>query len=146
MDEAAINWAMNNNEESIKTNKELSSAIFYTKINNKPIISTTEPHIGTENRNSNTLEIKPNMRIIGLIHSHAAYDSFYNNNEFSDAFINEKGDVVGDKHTYRTFSLTGYVSTPAGLLLKFTPYNEETSVITNEIPSDEKDPDRCVND
>lgn len=74
----------------------------------------------------------PFQKVEGLLHTHAAYDSAYSNNEFSKS----------DKAIASKFKVESYVATPNGSLLSFDPSSGNIGKVSTLIPSDTNDPSR----
>ena len=67
-----------------------------------------------------------------IIHSHGKYEKGYQNDKFSNK----------DKWVYYNNGVDGYVATPDGSLQKYDVESTQTTVISTQLPSDPKDPER----
>lgn len=67
---------------------------------------------------------------VGLLHSHAAYDSKYRNDAFSQT----------DLRTAKFFGLPSYISTPLGIVRKYDPTSGQDIVIYENAPFDPNHP------
>ena len=160
MDEAALDFAMCYNKLSIDDMQEYGSAIYaVTKVSIKyreapwylsiwgikhiPEITTTKysytkPSIG-KNGDSVTPNFLTTKRIVSTVHTHANYDSRYDNENFSRGF-------ASDIWWSNLFCMDSYVATPGGHLKKYTYSNRNdenggVSVISSDIPWDPYSPD-----
>ena len=130
-DEVAIDFSFIYNEKSIAINMEFGASIYATKdAKGNKRFTYTEPTKRTLDGVTPSFPPKGND-IEGVIHSHAAYDPNYDNNEFSPE----------DKEVSISIQETIYVSTPSGTLKKFTPKDGKTETILNFLPSDKNDPE-----
>ena len=66
------------------------------------------------------------------IHSHGRFEEGYDNNNFSN----------GDKWVYYNAGIDGFVTTPDGSLKKYNVRTAKVNVISEDLPSDPKDPER----
>jgi len=139
-DAAAADWGIRYNKTSIDNNKEMASFIFVTKINGKSAVSYTNPSEGTEASSTATFKPTITSRPLAIIHSHGKYLDKYDNNIFSDDYIDangvfNEGDIGNDNRS----GFIGYVTTSNGSLLKHSPYSQPET-IRCDMPSDPKDP------
>jgi RHS repeat-associated protein len=132
--EAAIDWGMYYNGASIIRKKEMGSSIYEVKEgkNLKGYSYTT----ANEGEHSVSPSIPANKEeIVGVIHSHGNADTKHINNAFSRADIKYIDKI----------RVNGYLATPRGSLLERNPYSKKITVISNNLPSDPKDPERKNN-
>jgi len=134
-DAAATDWGDKVNPQSIADNKEYSSFIFTTKINDKLVVTYTKPVKGDENSSGGV----SSPSTIASIHSHGAYMEKYDNDNFST--------TGGDIDNYLNANQTGYLVTPNGSLQKCIPDKSNNSsskaTISCNMPSDPNDPNKC---
>ena len=139
-DEAAKDFAMTYNDDSIKNNVELGTYIrekdgkFYYDI----LIAGNDEGIVLSSKSSD-------KDIIATIHTHGAY---------FEAYINEDGNIVSrslefsndDLKQYNKTHITSYVAVPTGELFVVDGFNRETGfqigVFESNFPSDPKCPIR----
>ena len=166
-DEAAIDFAENYNSVSIQDKQEYGSTIFKctlirmqlnarsftVHIGGCPItlryyiveiVPETKYYYNTPSIGKNGKSVTPNFwgcgTIVSTIHTHANYDSRYNNDAFSHGFLK-------DLFWANCFRMNIYVATPIGNLLKYT-YSERhntnrgISVLSSSIPWDPNHPKR----
>jgi RHS repeat-associated protein len=152
--EAAIDWGMTYNDNSIKDNKEYGSTIFKVVTADGVVKYTyTIPNVSKSDEvvTPSKGDTKFKDRV-ATVHSHAAYDKSLdhtkenvkesqkkdNNNEFSY-----------EDETNATNSIVRkpiYVATPSGELKKFDAKVHkpgESETISTELPSDDKSPNRA---
>jgi RHS repeat-associated protein len=129
--EAAKDWGKYYNGASILNKKEYFSTI-YAKTKKGEIVgySYTKAKVGEAHKVK--LEIDDKKDNVAIIHSHGNDDANYADNEFS------KGDI----DAFEELSMDGYVATPNGSLIEYNNKTNEESVISTDMPSDPKDPDR----
>ena len=78
-----------------------------------------------------TLYQKKTTPNVALVHTHAAYDKNYDNNNFSPM----------DKDlSISTFNIPIYVGTPNGTLRKYNPHTGDDYIISWDMPYDKNDP------
>jgi len=70
--------------------------------------------------------------VVGIIHTHAAYDPAYKNDVFSST----------DIASAERINLPSYVATPLGILRKYDPTNDTDVIISYSIPFDPNHPSR----
>ena len=73
--------------------------------------------------------------IAGLIHSHGASNEQFYDNKFSTT----------DIKSIEKANINGFLATPNGSLLEYNPMNNNTNIISKELPSDPKDKERVNN-
>ena len=132
---AAKDWGNYYNGASILRQREFGSSIYTVKEGGKVVgYAYSVANIGGKDYvNSST---PPNLEtIVAGIHSHGNYKEGYVNNEFSDP----------DKSYNDKYNINGYVATPNGTLQEYDSSTKESSVISTNLPSDPKDPDRKNN-
>jgi RHS repeat-associated protein len=144
-DQLAVDWTVRYNSTSIKINREMSSWVYMTRIDNKLFFSYTEPVIGEEALVKNSFTQEDNKRLFGSIHSHGAYDPNFRNNEFSKVVYDKSGSPVGgDIYFLSLYGMTGYLATPNGSLQNYTVANG-VKLLRCDMPSDPDDPDTDQN-
>jgi RHS repeat-associated protein len=138
---AAKDWGWYYNGASIISNREMGSSIYEVKKNNNIIgYSYTPAAIGSAHKTGFS---KPqnNENVIATIHSHGNYNGIIttenglymiNDNEFSKA----------DKTYNNTNGTIGFLATPNGSLLEHNPFTNKITMITDNLPSDNNDPNR----
>ena len=157
VDEAAIDFGLFYNDNSIREGVEYSSAIFKVR-NSKGQIgySYTLPNIG------NSQSVKPaeapfGYKLAARVHTHgrsSIYDDIkYHDNEFSGIrrnyddkklTIKQRKAVtnatdIGNANNDKTNS---YIATPNGSVQKYNYKTGEITTISDDIPSDSNDPTR----
>lgn len=118
-------------------NIQYSSNLYEIEINGQKNITYTEPAQGKP-AGANPDKDSPvpsGMTRTGIIHSHAAYDPNYKNNEFSGA----------DKQYTTRRNVDIYVATPEGTLQRYDVKTGTEYIQSTDLPSDPKDPDRGNN-
>lgn len=155
MDDAAKDFGLYYNDNSIRINREMASYIFEIKDDNGNIgYSYSIASIGKGDESNIISEMGANN--VATIHTHGAYDPKLKNgnNIFSGSFdnvrvenltsdekreITKTGTDIGNAN-YR--HMDSYLVTPNGSLQKYSPSTGIISVLSNEMPSDCNDPDR----
>lgn len=94
-------------------------------------ISYTEPDKGN-GADTGVPQPPSGKNAVADIHSHAAYDPLYDNDNFSQT----------DKDDNDRKGIDGYVATPAGILKKYDHISHTVTVISRKIPFDPKHPNR----
>ena len=152
MDEAAEDFANYINERSVAENREYASYIYAravwkievstsstngTKTTTITIVIETKytykkPLRGTKHR----CLFPPNWfglhNQVALLHSHAAYDSAYENDVFSPT----------DLQTSNLYGIPSYIVTPLGILRKYNPSTGQDVIIYDGAPFDPNHPER----
>ena len=111
MDEAAIDWGMKNNDNSIADNLEYNSDIYSVKIKGKSWYAYTQPNPGTSDISS-PLPIPKGTKIAGNIHSHGSYGN-------DDAWKKYSNKDFFSSSSKRYNNTPQYLARPDGTLLKF---------------------------
>ena len=155
VDDAAKDFGMYYNDNSIRINKEMASYIFEIKDDDGNMgYSYSIASVGKGDETNLISEMGANN--VATIHTHGAFDSKFKNgnNVFSGSFdkdrvenltADEKRDItktgtdIGNAN-YR--HMDSYLVTPNGSLQKYSPSTGKISVLSNEMPSDHNDPDR----
>ena len=157
MDEAAYDFGMFYNGQSIRRNREFGSVIYevWDKEKGKGY-SYSKAAVG-----KNHSSVFPNMpskfnKIVAEAHTHAAYsnDEFYD--DVFSGIRNSNGELktnkerMNDKGIYdigiaNRHNRTSYLVTPSGSLQKYNPQNGTILILSNQMPSDPNDPN-CLND
>lgn len=140
------------NDNSIREDREYGSTIY--KVRNskgKWGYSYTVANRGGEHDVS--VSYPPlNFKVVADIHTHGAWsnDEFYDN-EFSGIRKNTKDIIpsrqrknirVKDLKDPNTFNFLSFLATPNGSLQMYDSQTGKISVISNDLPSDNRDPDR----
>ncbi len=153
-DEAAKDFGIYYNDNSIRTNREFASYIFEVRdCDGIKGYSYSIATVGDRNGVKPQSEIGANN--IATIHTHAAYDSELGqgNELFSGSFKPDTGEYfsseekrksnlpndIGNSNKRGTDS---YLVTPNGSLQKYNPLTGKITVISNDMPSDANDPYR----
>lgn len=107
------------------------------KIEGETYVTYTEPAKGSAaGANPDRDSPVPDGAIrTGIIHSHAAYDTAYQNNIFSPS----------DKNYAEKRNVDVYVATPSGTLQSYDVTFDKESTIDSDVPYDSKDVDRMEN-
>ena len=141
---AAKDWGITYNGQSILINRELGSSIYYMQNGASSFYSYNEPKIGSDKGVNGNKEVPKGGERIAKIHSHAAYVEGFRNNEFSG--IPKFGSILsskrGDIGSANEEQILSFVTTPNGSLQKYDPKRGEISIVSTNMPSDPKDPDR----
>ena len=154
IDDAAKDFGLYYNDNSIRLNKEIASYIFEIKDDNGNVgYSYSIASIGKGDESNLTSEL--GAKNVATIHTHAAYDPDYinGNNVFSGSFdskgnsyspevkktITQIGKDIGNANIRK---MDSYLVTPNGSLQKYNCSTGVVSVLSNEMPSDVNDPDR----
>ena len=154
MDEAAIDFGLFYNAQSIKENKEYGSTIYEIwDVKKGKGYSYSSANTGRA-KNSVLCNMPHNYhRITADIHTHGAYSyGQYNDNTFSGLRGNNNQLIsardrkkiknnydIGLANKHKRIS---YVVTPNGSLQKYDPQTGKIKVLSNDMPSDSNDPDR----
>ncbi|UTC78380.1 DUF4329 domain-containing protein [Treponema sp. OMZ 799] len=139
MDAVAEDFGKTYNDDSIRNNVEYGTTLYKNK-DGKYYYSV--PNIGdNESVISYTEPLDPNDEESGRVHTHAAYDPDYKNNQFSN-IEGDNGEMIGDIPNAKKLNLPSYLATPNGSLRKYTPSSDTDILIRTDMPSDPKDPDR----
>ena len=153
-DEAAIDFGLYYNDNSIRINKEFASYIFEIKDNygNKGYSYSIA---SSGNKDGVYLQNEVGAKNVATIHTHAAYDPKLGqgNDLFSGSYKIENGEFYSSD-TKRNMNLPNdignankrgmdsYMVTPSGSLQKYSPLTGKISIISNDMPSDMNDPNR----
>ena len=154
IEDAATDFGLFYNDNSIRLNKEIASYIFEIKDDNGNIGYTYSIAIIGKGDES-TLTSELGAKNVATIHTHAAYNSDYinGNNVFSGSFdsngnsyspevkktITKKGKDIGNANFRK---MDSFLVTPDGSLQKYNCSTGVISVLSNDMPSDVNDPDR----
>ena len=154
-DEAAIDFGLFYNDNSIRESREYGSTIFRIK-NSKGEIGYTYTVANVGNRERVVVSKSPNaLNDVATIHTHGAYSNgTYYDNEFSGLRtknkdhrllskterIKQKGNNdIGNANRRK---LDSYLVTPNGSLQKYEPNTNKITIISNDMPSDINDSSR----
>jgi RHS repeat-associated protein len=129
--------SINDNKEYIAvvyevTKKEKVTFLFFTWEKTVTYYTYTEPDKGSGS--SATVPSPPDGKVtIAILHTHAAYDPKYDNENFSDA----------DKNAAKSINGYIYVVTPGGKLKRYDPnaWFTSTKTISKKMPKDPNSPD-----
>lgn len=133
--QAARDFGKTYNDNSIREGQEYGSTIYRVVKNGKTFYSYNEANTGGNASVSPNALIPAGTEATADIHSHGKYEERYLNNEFSRA----------DKNDNNKSGLMGYLTTPNGSLKEYDPKTKSESVVSTDLPSDPKDPDRKNN-
>jgi RHS repeat-associated protein len=124
MDDAANDFGSLYNVDSIINNKEYGASI-YVKDGG---YTYTVPSRGTT---ASVIMSVPKTAIpVAYLHTHAAYDSKYINNDFSNT----------DKLVAKISGIPFYLASPNGFLQVYDPIADVPALINHNMPSDKNDP------
>lgn len=145
--EAAANFGLYYNDNSIRDNQEYGSTIYKTvDASGVTKYAYSIANIGTTGATVSCSPAPSGTTPVADIHSHAAYSfGMYLDNIFSGVKSTPKQNKaqtkydVGDNN--RT-GLVGYLATPNGSLQKYDPSTGQISTVNNSNPSDSNDPSR----
>ena len=155
-DEAAIDFGLFYNDNSIRENSEYGSTIFRIK-NSKGEIGYTYTVANVGKRDGVIVSKSPDaLNDVATIHTHGAYSNeAYYDNEFSGLRttennnyrllskterIKQKGNNdIGNANRRK---LDSYLVTPNGSLQKYEPNSNKITIVSNDMPSDKNDPSR----
>jgi len=155
-DEAAIDFGLFYNDNSIRENSEYGSTIFRIK-NSKGEIGYTYTIANVGKRDGVIVSKSPDaLNDVATIHTHGAYSNeAYYDNEFSGLRttennnyrllskterIKQKGNNdIGNANRRK---LDSYLVTPNGSLQKYEPNSNKITIVSNDMPSDKNDPSR----
>jgi RHS repeat-associated protein len=128
IDDAAIDFGTLYNDDSIRDNIEYGASVYYDRL--KEGYTYTEPARGT--KDSIWHSVDQVNKTLAQLHTHAAYDEKYKNNDFSrdDIKLADKANVPS------------YVATTNGSLLMYDPSTGKSIPISTNMPSDKNDPTR----
>ena len=136
-EDAARDFALLYNDNSIKDKKEYGALIYRTNdAAGKDHYSYTVPNVSSEEDGVMPMpDISKSIFIVAGVHTHSNYDKKYGkgNDQFSPA----------DKNGSDFTGLNAYVSTPKGELLLYEPKNKKPRLIDSNIPSDINHPNRA---
>ncbi|GAA4314364.1 hypothetical protein GCM10023143_25180 [Compostibacter hankyongensis] len=134
-EDAAKDFGMLYNDNSIAKSKEFATYIVKIKEGNSVFYTYLKPNEGTEASSKPKglgLSNEGDAEVIARAHTHGSYDPKYDNNVFSPADI--------DNAKYQ--GVDSYVATPNGTLQKFSNLIIKTTTISASMPSDPADPTR----
>jgi hypothetical protein len=128
----AKDWGNYYNGASILRQHEFGSTIYEVRREGKLVgYSYSVANEGSAHRVSTSSP--PNSEtIVADIHSHGNDDVNYDDNHFSRT----------DKTDNNDKKINGYLASPNGSLQEYNSSTKKTSVISTDLPSDPKDPDR----
>ena len=151
--EAAIDFGKFYNDNSIREDREYGSSIF--AVTNKDGIkgySYTIPNVG---KSDEVFVSTPDFsyKVVADIHTHGAYSEEHYNNEFSGTRTNKELKLIstdaqrknvpnGDLGDSNKLKLPSFLVTPNGSLQQYNPRTGQIRIISNDMPSDHRDPDR----
>ena len=151
--EAAIDFGKFYNDNSIREDREYGSSIF--AVTNKDGIkgySYTIPNVG---KSDEVFVSTPDFsyKVVADIHTHGAYSEEHYNNEFSGTRTNKELKLIstdaqrknvpnGDLGDSNKLKQPSFLVTPNGSLQQYNPRTGQIRIISNDMPSDHRDPDR----
>uniref|UniRef100_UPI00068DAA85 DUF4329 domain-containing protein n=2 Tax=Pseudobacteroides cellulosolvens TaxID=35825 RepID=UPI00068DAA85 len=125
IDDAAMHFGKKHNKGSIKDNREYVSVVYEKKVGSKTMYKYVPIKKG--GAASATVPKPPKgTTVVGILHTHGAYDARYDNENFSPA----------DKNAARGYNAPIYVATPNGALKKYDPSTNTVSVLSTSMPKD----------
>ncbi len=125
IDEAAEHFGKKHNKASIKDNREYVSVVYEIKAGKKTMYKYVPIKKG--GAASATVPSPPKGKdVVGILHTHGAYDPKYDNENFSQA----------DKNAAKAFKAPIYVVTPNGALKKYDPSTNKVSLLSTSMPKD----------
>ena len=138
---AAKDWGWYYNGASIIRKREMGSSIYEVKKNNKTIGYSYTPAVIGSAHNTGFSKPQNNENVIATILSHGDYDGIttINNRQY---MINDNEFSTADKTYNSTNGTIGYLATPNGSLLEHNPFTDKVTMITDNLPSDNNDPNR----
>ncbi|MFL0087636.1 DUF4329 domain-containing protein [Tenacibaculum maritimum] len=134
-DAAAIDFGNYYNGVSILNYREYGASIYSVVVDGKTYYSYTEANKGSNAEVNSKTAVPKGTKRVGTTHTHGGYEKKYKNNVFSKA----------DKRNSDRDRQVKYVSTPNGSVKKYNPKTKKAKTISQDIPSDPKDPDRKNN-
>ena len=150
-DDAAKDFGLFYNGQSIRERREYGSTIYIIK-NNNGITGYTYSVANRGKEDHVVVSEAPfGAKKVATIHTHGAYsEEKYVDNEFS-GIRDKRGELLSkddrkkqsgdnDIGNANKRGLDSYLVTPNGSLQKYDPKTNEISVISNEMPSDSNDP------
>jgi len=156
MDDAAIDFGLFYNDNSIRENREYNSSIIVVFNNaGEQGYTYTLPSLGIDEKSTKSKEW--GFISVAFVHTHSAYSVEHRNNQFSGLYLKDKdGNPVrfltiqerkmsngkGDIGSANVGKQIAYVATPNGSLQKYDNVTGCITVISNDMPSDRNDPDR----
>ncbi|GEM_PF-2708550 len=127
--QAVHDFGKNYNPLSISKNAEFGTRIIEVKEGGITFYTYIVPDIGND-KGVDTR--KTDDKQVAIAHTHGAYDPKTDNNVFSDA----------DKEYAKDQKVPSYVVTPNGTIQEYNPTTGTTTLMSKDMPSDPKDPDR----
>lgn len=150
IDEAAIDFGLFYNDNSIRENREYGTYILRVYNANHEVGYTYGiPNVG--NHESVTIDNPPAIyRAVARIHTHGNANPQYYNNEFSGIRYDKGSKILASKYlkirnanddigNANTSRMNSYLVTPNGALQKYEYRSAKISVISKDMPSDEND-------
>ena len=120
IEEAAIDFGITYNDDSIKNDREYGASVY--KVTGG--YTYTIPSRGTSD--SVIMSVSPSDPSIAFLHTHAAYNPEYDNENFSST----------DKKTAIKKGIDIYVATPGGTLKVFNPEANTTTLVSTDMPTE----------
>ena len=120
IEEAAIDFGITYNDDSIKNNREYGASVYEVADG----YTYTIPSRGTSNRI--IMSVSSSNPSIAFLHTHAAYNPEYNNEDFSSI----------DKKTAIRKGIDIYVATPGGTLKVFNSKTNTTTLVSTDMPTE----------
>ncbi|MGH2565988.1 MAG: DUF4329 domain-containing protein, partial [Ginsengibacter sp.] len=141
MQEAAIAWGKQYNDNSIRNGQEYASTIYEVKKAGKTYYAYTAASPGT-NAGSTPSGPPKGAKSVADIHSHGKYEAAYDNDNFSGG---PGSQVQGDIDDNNKTGLIGFLTTPDGSLKEYDPATKSITVLSTDLVSDPNDPQRKNN-
>ncbi len=119
VEDAAIDFGLTYNDDSIFENREYGASVYQSGTG----YTYTVPSTGGPS--SVIMSVPPFAKVEAYLHTHAAYDPLYDNENFSKT----------DKNTAQHKNVTFYVATPMGKLKVYDPITGKTTLIADNMPT-----------
>ena len=154
--QAAIDFGLTYNDNSIRENKEYASVFYFVINENNEIgFSYNIPNIGTE-RGVLMPPAPSGYLPAAKIHTHAAFSPLYRNNEFSGIYIEGTDTKLSPEQIVQRLAnddtgnanreqMDSFIVTPNGSLQRYDFRTGKISIISKDMPSDPEDPTRMNN-
>jgi len=154
IEKAAVDFGLFYNDNSIRENIEYGSSIYQVRNSNGQLGYTYT--IAERGSKHGVTPSRPNLfrKVVADIHTHGAWSNGeYKDNEFS-GIRDKKGNLLtsdkrqkvdtqnGDIGDSNRTQLTSFLVTPNGSLQSYDPKTGKIKVLSNNMPSDYRDPDR----
>lgn len=140
--EAAKDWGMYYNGASIVRKREMGSSIYEVRENGKLKGYSYSPAKMGSGHKSSFSQSPEGKETVATIHSHGNYDGKFIDENGSKQRAIDNAFSSADKAYNKKENRMGYLATPSGTLLEHNPQKDEIIVVSKELPSDPKDPNR----